>query len=136
MFKEFKDFAMRGNVVDMAVGIIIGSAFGKIISSLVNDVIMPPIGLLLGNMDFSTLSLTLKAKTDTAQAVTLKYGLFINTVIDFLIVAFTIFIVVRQVNKFKKKLAKPAEAKTKECPKCFSSISVKATKCPFCTSEI
>jgi len=98
ILKEFKEFAMRGNVVDMAVGIIIGSAFGKIVSSLVQDVIMPPIGLIMGNVDFSDLALTLKAKTETAEAITLKYGVFINTILDFTIVAFAIFMLIKQVN--------------------------------------
>jgi large conductance mechanosensitive channel len=137
MIKEFKEFAMRGNVVDMAVGIIIGAAFGKIVSSLVSDVIMPPIGLLLGNLDFSQLAITLKEKTDVAGAVTIKYGVFINTVLDFIIVAFAIFILIKQLNRFKKKEEAPvAEPTTKECPKCFTSIPIKATRCPNCTSEI
>ena len=133
--KEFKEFAMRGNVVDMAVGIVIGGAFGKIVSSMVSDVIMPPIGLILGNVDFSKLSLVLREKTATAEAVTIKYGLFINTVLDFVIVAFAIFMVIKQMNRLKKKEA-PAEVTTKECPKCFSTIALKASRCPNCTSEI
>jgi len=136
MLKEFKEFAMRGNVVDMAVGIIIGAAFGKIVSSLVNDVIMPPIGLLLGNVDFSQLAITLREKSATAEAVTIKYGVFINTVLDFLIVAFAIFIVIKQLNRLKKKDETPAEPKARDCPKCFTSIPLKATRCPNCTSEI
>ena len=137
MLKEFKEFAMRGNVVDMAIGIIIGAAFGKIISSFVSDVIMPPIGLLLGNVDFSSLAITLKEKTANAQAVTIKYGIFINTVLDFIIVAFVIFIVIKQMNRLqKKKEVVPAAPTTKECPKCYSTISIKATRCPNCTSEI
>lgn len=136
MIKKFREFAVRGNVVDMAVGIIIGAAFGKIVTSLVNDVIMPPIGLLLGNVDFSQLSLTLRAKTTTADAVTVKYGLFINTVLDFIIVAFAIFLLVKQVNRFKEKEEKPAEVTVKECPRCYSTINVKATRCPNCTSEL
>ena len=135
MIKEFKEFAMRGNVVDMAVGIIIGGAFGKIVSSLVKDVIMPPIGLLLGNVDFSALSITLRAKTETAEAVAINYGLFINTVLDFLIVAFAIFMVIKQMNRFKKP-APAAAPTTKDCPFCFSAIAVKATRCPHCTSEV
>ena len=133
--KEFKEFAMRGNVVDMAVGIVIGGAFGKIVSSMVSDVIMPPIGLILGNVDFSSLSITLREKTADAAAVTIKYGLFINTVLDFVIVAFAIFMVIKQMNRLKKKEA-PAEVTTKECPKCFSTIALKASRCPNCTSEI
>lgn len=138
MLKEFKEFAMRGNVVDMAVGIIIGGAFGKIISSLVNDVLMPPIGLLLGNVDFSNLAITLKAKTAGAEAVTIKYGVFVNTVLDFIIIAFAIFMVIKQMNRLKKKETAPAavEPTTKECPNCFTSIPIKATRCPNCTSEL
>src|SRR4030042_2471177 len=136
MLKEFKDFAMRGNVVDMAVGIIIGGAFGKIVSSLVSHVIMPPIGVLLGNVDFSSLAITLKEKTAGAEPGTIKYGIFINTVLDFIIVAFAIFIVIKQMSRLKKKeevlLAEPI---TKECPKCYSAISIKATRCAHCTSE-
>jgi len=138
MFKEFKEFAMRGNVVDMAVGIIIGAAFGKIVSSFVNDVLMPPIGMLLGNVDFSDLALTLKEAVGEAPAVVLKYGVFINTVIDFIIIAFAIFMVVKGMNRLKRK-EKPAATPvptTKECPKCFTEISLKATRCPNCTSEL
>lgn len=137
MLKEFKEFAMRGNVVDMAVGIIIGGAFGKIVSSLVNDVIMPPIGYLMGNVDFSNLAITIKEKTAEAEAVTIKYGVFINTVLDFIIVAFAIFMVIKQMNRLKKvEEEQVAEPTTKECPKCFSEIPIKATRCPSCTSEI
>jgi len=137
MLKEFKEFAMRGNVVDMAVGIIIGAAFGKIVSSFVSDVVMPPIGLLLGKVDFSNLAITLKAKTATAEAVTLKYGVFINTVLDFVIVAFVIFLMIKQINRFKREEKAPAaEPTTKECPKCFSVIPIKATRCPNCTSDL
>ena len=137
MLKEFKDFAMRGNVVDMAVGIVIGAAFGKIVTSLVNDVIMPPIGLLLGKVDFSELTVTLKQKTEEAEAVTLNYGVFINTILDFVIVAFAIFLVIKQMNRLKKKKEEPVSVPTtKECPKCFSSIPIKASRCPHCTSEL
>jgi large conductance mechanosensitive channel len=135
VLKEFKEFAVRGNVVDMAVGIIIGSAFGKIVSSLVQDVIMPPIGLIMGNVDFSTLAITLRAKTETAEAITLKYGVFINTILDFTIVAFAVFMLIKQINRLKKE-APPAEPATKECPHCCSSIPVKAMRCPHCTSEL
>jgi len=143
MFKEFKDFAMRGNVLDMAVGIIIGAAFGKIVSSFVSDVLMPPIGKLLGGIDFSNLFITLgdaqfaslKAAQD-AGAATIKYGVFFNTVIDFLIVAFAIFLLIRQVNRFTKEEEAPAEPTTKECPRCFSEIPIPATRCPSCTSEL
>lgn len=137
MFKEFKEFAMRGNVVDMAVGIIIGGAFGKIVSSLVTDVIMPPIGYLMGNVDFSNLMITLREKSAEAEAVTIKYGVFINTVLDFIIVAFAIFIVIKQMNRLKKEEVAPAvEPTTKQCPKCFTEVPIKATRCPHCTSEI
>jgi large conductance mechanosensitive channel len=119
----------------MAVGIIIGSAFGKIVSSLVQDVIMPPIGLIMGNVDFSTLAITLRGKTETVEAITLKYGVFINTILDFTIVAFAIFMLIKQINRLKKE-APPAEPATKECPHCCSSIPVKAMRCPHCTSEL
>jgi large conductance mechanosensitive channel len=132
ILSEFKEFAIKGNVVDMAVGVIIGAAFGKIVTALVSQVVMPPIGFLLGSVDFSSLSVVLKEKTDTAAAVSINYGLFINTVIDFTIVAFVIFMLVKQINRFKKE----AEVSTKECPKCISVISIKATRCPHCTSEI
>ena len=135
ILKEFKEFAMRGNVVDMAVGIIIGSAFGKIVSSLVQDVIMPPIGLIMGNVDFSTLAITLREKTETAEAITLKYGVFINTILDFAIVAFAIFMLIKQMNRLKKE-APVAEPTTKECPQCCSTIPAKAMRCPHCTSDI
>ncbi len=137
MLKEFREFALRGNVVDMATGIIIGTAFGQIVSSLVKDVLMPPIGLLLGNVDFSGLAVTLREKSGAAEAVTLRYGAFINTVLDFVIVSFVIFLVIRQMNRLRKKPeAAPAEPTTKECPKCYSVIPVKATRCPHCTAEI
>ena len=132
ILQEFKEFAVKGNVMDMAVGVIIGAAFGKIVTSLVNDIIMPPIGLLLGRMDFSNLVITLHEKVGDAPAVTLNYGLFINTVVNFIIVAFAVFMLVKQVNRFKKA----AEATTKECPKCISKIDIKATRCPHCTSEL
>jgi large conductance mechanosensitive channel len=135
MLNEFKEFAMKGNVIDMAVGIIIGGAFGKIVTSFVNDVIMPPIGMLMGKVDFSDLAIELKAKTVDAPAVVLKYGLFINTVIDFTIVAFAIFVVIKQMNRLKR-LEPPKESATKDCPKCCSAIPVKATRCPHCTSEL
>ena len=148
MFKEFKEFAMRGNVVDMAVGIIIGAAFGLIVKSLVVDIIMPPIGLLLGNVDFSDLFVVLKegatpgpfltlADAQKAGAVTINYGLFINTVINFLIVAFAVFLLIRGLNKLKREKEAPApEPTTKECGYCFSTIPIKATRCPHCTSEL
>jgi len=148
MFKEFREFAMRGNVVDMAVGIIIGAAFGTIVKSLVSDVIMPPIGLLLGNVDFTNLFLVLKhgatvgpykalADAQAAGAVTLNYGIFINTIISFIIVAWAVFILIRSLNKLKRaEEAAPAEPTTKDCPHCFSVIPIKAMRCPHCTSEL
>jgi len=142
MFKEFKEFAMRGNVLDMAVGIIVGAAFGRIITSLVSDVIMPPIGLLLGKVDFSGLFLNISGKSyDTlaaakaAGAATINYGTFLNTVIDFIIVAFVIFLLVRQINRWSKP-APAAAPTTKECPYCVSAIPIKATRCPNCTSQV
>lgn len=140
--KEFKEFAVKGNVVDMAVGVVIGAAFGKIVTSLVNDVIMPPIGLALGNVDFSNLFVTLSegeyASLDAAQkagAATLNYGLFVNTIINFLIVAFAIFLVVKQINRLKRQPPPPAPS-TKECPRCLSAIPIKATRCAHCTSDL
>jgi len=146
MLNEFKKFIMRGNVLDMAVGIVIGAAFGTIVSSFVNDVLMPPIGLLLGGIDFSNLFILLKAGTTTgpyltiaqaqeAGAVSLNYGLFINTIISFLIIALAIFMVIRQVNRFKKAEEVPPPS-TKECSHCFTMIPVKAKRCPNCTSEL
>ena len=142
MFKEFKEFAMRGNVVDMAVGIIIGAAFGRIITSLVSDIIMPPIGKGLGQIDFSNLFINLSGKPyDTlaaakaAGAATINYGVFINTVLDFLIVAFVIFLIVRQINRWNRPAPAAAPA-TKECTYCASSIPIKATRCPNCTSQL
>jgi large conductance mechanosensitive channel len=142
MLKEFKEFAMKGNVLDMAIGIIIGAAFGKIITSLVADVIMPPIGLILGKVDFSSLFLSLTgthydslAAAKAAGAPTINYGLFFNNVIDFLIVAFVIFMVIRQVNRWKKPVPVAAPV-TKECPYCFTAIPIKAMRCPNCTSEL
>jgi len=142
MFKEFKEFAMRGNVIDLAVGIVIGAAFGGIVTSLVNDIIMPPIGLLLGKIDFSNLFITLSgqsyktlAESKASGAVTLNYGLFVNTCINFLIVAFSIFIVVKQVNKLKKP-APVAAPETKICDFCKTEIPVGAVRCPHCTSQL
>ncbi|UCE05346.1 MAG: large conductance mechanosensitive channel protein MscL [bacterium] len=148
MFKDFKEFAMRGNVVDMAVGIIIGAAFGTIVKSLVADIIMPPIGLLLGNVDFSNLFIVLKqgsfagpyanlAAAQEAGAVTMNYGVFFNTIISFLIVAFAVFLLIRSINRLKKKEeAPPAEPTTKECPECLSVIPIKATRCAHCSIEL
>jgi large conductance mechanosensitive channel len=144
VFKEFKDFIMRGNVIDLAVGIIIGAAFGKIVSSFVSDILMPPIGLLLGKVNFSDLFWSLDgqeyaslALAQEAGAPTLNYGLFINNIIDFLIVALAIFLVVRQVNKLNApKEAAPEAPTTKDCPYCLSSIPIGATRCPQCTSDL
>ena len=144
MLKEFKAFAMRGNVLDMAVGIIIGGAFGKIVTSLVNDILMPPIGLILGKVDFSNLYLNLSgtsyaslADAKAAGAATIDYGLFLNTVLDFVIVAFALFLIIRQVNRLAAKPAPEVAAPTtKECPFCYSTIPIKATRCPHCTSEL
>lgn len=147
MFDEFKKFAMRGNVVDMAVGIVIGAAFGTIVKSFVDDVLMPPVGLLLGNVDFSDLFITLKdgskaagpyvslAAAKAAGAVTLNIGLFINSVISFLIVAFAVFLVVKGMNKLQREEA-PPPPDTKECPFCYTSIPIQASRCPHCTSEL
>lgn len=143
MLKEFRDFAMRGNVMDLAIGVIIGAAFGKIVSSLVNDVIMPPIGLVLGKVDFSNLYISLNGKAyatladaQAAGAPTLNYGIFLNNVIDFLIVAFVIFLLVREFNKLTRKNKEAAVPTTHECPYCLSQIPLKATRCPNCTSEV
>ena len=148
MFKEFREFALKGNVVDMAVGIIIGAAFGTIVSSLVADIIMPPIGLILGKVDFSSLFIVLKegkvagpyeslTSAKAAGAVTVNYGAFINTIVSFLIVAFAVFLLVRNINKLRReKEVPPAAPTTKECPYCLSVIPMKATRCAHCTSEI
>ena len=143
MLKEFKEFAMRGNVIDMAVGIIIGAAFGKIVTSLVNDILMPPIGLLLGQVDFSNLFIDLSgqshaslAEARAAGAATVNYGLFINTLLDFTIVAFAIFLLIRQINRMKRPAEAPQAPPVKTCPHCLSGIHPKATRCPHCTSEL
>jgi large conductance mechanosensitive channel len=142
MIKEFKEFAMRGNVLDMAVGIIIGAAFGKIVTSLVNDILIPPIGLVLGKLDFSNLFVNLSGKpfqslaeAKAAGAATINYGIFLNNIIDFLIVAFAIFLIIKQVNRLKRKEEIKAPD-TKDCPFCYSKIAVKAVRCPNCTSLI
>jgi large conductance mechanosensitive channel len=142
MLKEFKEFAMKGNVMDLAVGFILGAAFGKIVTSLVSDIIMPPIGLILGKVDFSSLFLNLSGKSysslseaKAAGAATLNYGAFINNVVDFLIVAFAVFLLVRVVNRWNKP-APAAAPTTKDCPYCVSKIPVKATRCPNCTSTV
>ncbi len=143
MLKEFKDFIQRGNVIDLAVGVILGSAFGKIISSLVSDIIMPPIGLLLGKVDFSNLFATLSGDTyktlqeaETAGAVTINYGIFLNTVIEFVIIAFSLFLIIRQINRIANGKPKPSKPTTKLCPFCFTDIPIKATRCPHCTSNL
>jgi large conductance mechanosensitive channel len=143
MLKGFKEFAMRGNVIDLAVGVIIGAAFGKIVSSLVDDVIMPPIGRLLHGVDFTNLFITLDgqhfAKLQDAKAAgapTLNYGLFINTIVNFLIVAFCVFVLVQQVNRWTKKPEPAAAPATKECPQCAMAIPISAKRCPHCTSQI
>ncbi len=130
MLSEFREFAVKGNVVDMAVGIIIGAAFGKIVSSLVNDVIMPSVGMILGGVPFSDLVITLNKST------TIKYGVFLNTVFDFVIVAFCMFLVVKQMNRLKRAVQPPAEPTTKTCPQCLSTIPLKAKRCAHCTSQL
>ena len=142
MFKEFKEFVMRGNVLDLAVGIIIGAAFGKIITSLVSDIVMPPIGIVLGKVDFANLFIDLSgthhptlAAAKAAGAATINYGLFLNAVIDFLIMAFIIFMIVRQANRLKREPAPPTPT-TKECPFCGTIIPLQAKRCPNCTSQL
>ena len=142
MLKEFKEFAMKGNVLDMAIGVIIGGAFGKIVTSLVSDVLMPPLGLVLGQVDFSSLFLNLSgtpqpslAAAKAAGPPTVNYGVFLQTVLDFIIIAFVIFMIVKQVNRLKKPAA-PAAATTKDCPLCLSTIPIKATKCAHCTASV
>jgi large conductance mechanosensitive channel len=149
MFKDFKEFVVRGNVVDMAIGIVIGAAFGAIVKSFVDDVLMPPIGLLLGNVDFSSLFVTLKegskaagpyvslASAKAAGAVTLNLGIFINTIISFIIIAFAVFLVIKGINRMKREKEAPAaEPNTKECPFCFTTIPIQASRCPHCTSQL
>lgn len=148
MLKEFKEFAMRGNVIDMAVGIVIGAAFGAIVKSLVADVLMPPIGLLMGNVDFSNLFIVIKegaaaapyatvADAEKAGAVIVKYGVFLNTIISFIIIAFAIFVLIKNINRLKREEeAPPPEPTTKECTFCFTTIPLKASRCPNCTSEL
>jgi large conductance mechanosensitive channel len=145
MLQEFKEFALRGNVLDLAIAVVIGAAFGNIVNSFVSDILMPPIGLLLGNTDFSNLFINLSgrryeslAAAQEAGAVTVNYGVFVNTVIDFVIIAFALFLIVRQVNRLqrRKEEEKPEELTTKECPYCLSTIPVGATRCPYCTAEL
>lgn len=144
MIQEFKKFIMRGNVLDLAIGIIIGGAFGKIVSSLVTDIIMPPIGLLLGKVNFSNLFINISGKSypnlaaaQAAGAATINYGLFIQSIVDFLIVGFAIFLIVKQVNKLQPApIKEPAPPKTKACPYCYSEIPIEATRCAYCTSQL
>lgn len=143
MLKDFKEFAVKGNVMDLAIGVIIGGAFGKIVTSLVNDLIMPLVGMLIGNVDFTNLYISLDgidygplAAAQEAGAATFNYGLFLNTVIEFLIIAFSIFIVIRQISKLNKKEEVEEIPTTKECPYCYTSIHVDAKRCPNCTSEL
>lgn len=143
MLEEFKKFALRGNVIDLAVGFILGTAFGGIVNSLVNDILMPPIGMLLGKVDFSNLFLNLSgtpyaslAEAREAGAATINYGLFLNTIVNFLVIALALFLVVRQVNRWTAKPAEPAAPTTKECPYCFTAIPIQAVRCPNCTSDL
>jgi len=134
MLKEFKEFAIKGNVIDLAVGVVIGTAFGKIVSSFVADILMPPLSILLGNIDLREKSFILKPATDSAGAISMNYGLFLNNCLDFFIVAFTIFIVIKQINRFKRD--KVTEDNSKVCPFCISHVPLKATKCHSCGSAI
>ncbi len=143
MLKEFKEFALRGNVLDMAIGIIIGAAFGKLVTLFVSDILMPPIGLIVGKVDFSNLYINLSGKeyetlaaAKAAGAATMNYGLFLNALIDFIIVAFAVFLMVRYINRLKRPEPAPATPETKECRFCLSAVPVKAVRCPHCTSEI
>ena len=143
MMKEFREFAARGNVIDLAVGVIIGAAFGKMVTSLVDDIIMPPIGMALGGVDFTNKFVALNgvhydtlAQAKAAGAATVNYGNFVNTVVQFLIVAFVVFMLVRQINRLKTPAPAPAEAESRDCPFCISRIPAKATRCPHCTSEV
>ncbi len=144
MLKEFKEFVTRGNVVDLAIAVVIGAAFGKIITSFVDDILMPPIGLALGNADFSNLFVNLSGKAypsvaaaKAAGAATLNYGIFLNQIINFLIIAFAIFLLIKQINRLQRPASAPAAAPTtKECPYCLSTIPIKATRCAHCTAEL
>ena len=144
MLKEFKEFAMKGSVVDLAVGLIIGAAFGKIVTSFVNDILMPPLGLVIGKVDFTNLFINLSdkpvntlAEAKAAGAATINYGLFLNTIIDFLIVAFAIFLLIKQINRMKREPAPaPATPTTKDCPYCAMAIPIPAKRCPSCTSQL
>lgn len=143
MLKEFKEFALKGNVIDLAVGIIIGAAFNKVVQSLVNDIVMPPIGMLMGKMDFSALFINLSGKpyetlaeAKKAGAATINYGLFINTAVDFTIMAFVVFIMVKQINRLRRETAPAPPPDTKDCPFCLSKVAIKAVRCPSCTSAL
>ncbi len=136
LLKDFRDFAMRGNVLDLAVGIIIGAAFGKIVSSMVNDVLMPPIGVLMGGVDFSALGVTIKEATTASPAVLLRYGVFVNNVIDFTIVAFAVFLLIQAVNRLQRKKETPAAPTTAPCPHCLMSIPIGAKRCGHCTATL
>jgi large conductance mechanosensitive channel len=143
MWQEFKKFALRGNVIDLAVGFIVGAAFSGIVKSLVNDILMPPLGLILGKVDFSNLYINFSrvhysslAEAKAAGAPTINYGVFLNTIVEFVIVAFALFLLIRQVNRWTAKPAAPAEPTTKECPYCFTVIPVRAVRCPNCTSAL
>ncbi len=144
MLQEFKRFALRGNVLDLAIAVIVGAAFGNIVTSFVNDILMPPVGMLVGNVDFTDLFITLSresyeslAAATEAGAATLNYGVFINTILDFVIIAFAMFLIVRQVNRLQRaKEEEPQEPTTKECPHCLSIIPIGATRCPQCTSQL
>ena len=143
MFKEFKEFAMRGSVVDLAVGLIIGVAFGKIVTSLVNDILMPPIGLLAGRVNFENLFVALSsthyntlAEAKTAGVPTINYGIFINTVLDFILVAFAVFLIIRWINRMRRQPEAAATPNTRSCPYCLSTIPLQAVRCPQCTSQL
>jgi large conductance mechanosensitive channel len=134
--KEFKEFAMRGSVLDLAIGIIIGGAFGKVVSSMVNDVLMPPIGVLIGGVDFSSFGLTLREAVDKTPASVLKYGVFLNNIIDFAIVAFAVFLIVKAVNRMKRREVAPAAPTMKKCPECSMTIPIEAKRCGYCTTTL
>jgi large conductance mechanosensitive channel len=143
MWKEFREFAARGNVIDLAVGVVIGAAFGKIITSLVNDIVMPPIGMVLGGVDFKNLFVALNgqqyasvADAQKAGAPTINYGVFLNTILEFLIIAFVVFLLVRQINRMKRPVPAAPEQPVRDCPFCMTRIPVAATRCPACTSEL
>lgn len=138
LVKEFKEFALRGSMVDMAVGIVIGAGFGKVVNSLVNDIIIPPLSVITGNIDFTEKALVLHEATDGAGAIVFRYGVFINTLVEFLIIAFSIFVVIKYMNKLKRKddIEAPEQPTTKKCPFCFTNININALRCPQCTSDL